>query len=49
MLTTLTFSVATALPRISSDLHSGDESAWVATAYLLTRYDFFPRMSFTTN
>jgi MFS family permease len=30
-------SVATALPRISSDLHAGRESSWVATAYLLTR------------
>lgn len=30
--------VATALPRISSDLHSGRLSSWVATAYLLTRY-----------
>jgi hypothetical protein len=29
--------VATALPRISSDLHSGQLSSWVATSYLLTR------------
>ncbi|KAJ3552656.1 hypothetical protein NM688_g4034 [Phlebia brevispora] len=34
--------VATALPRISSDLHSGNESAWVATAYLLTSLAFTP-------
>ena len=32
------YSIATALPRIASDLHSGQESSWVATAYLLTRY-----------
>lgn len=30
--------VATALPRISDDLHAGTESAWVVSAYLLTKY-----------
>lgn len=34
--------VATALPQISSDLHSGNQSAWVATAYLLTSLAFTP-------
>ncbi|KZT29870.1 MFS general substrate transporter [Neolentinus lepideus HHB14362 ss-1] len=34
--------VATALPRISSDLHSGSESSWVPTAYLLTSLAFTP-------
>lgn len=29
-------SVATCLPKISSDLHGGRQSSWVATAYLLT-------------
>lgn len=29
--------VATALPRISDDLHAGSESAWVASSYLLTK------------
>ncbi|EPQ54241.1 MFS general substrate transporter [Gloeophyllum trabeum ATCC 11539] len=34
--------VATALPRIASDLHSGSESSWVPTAYLLTSLAFTP-------
>ncbi|KZT23709.1 MFS general substrate transporter [Neolentinus lepideus HHB14362 ss-1] len=34
--------VATALPKISSDLHSGRESSWIATAYLLTSLAFTP-------
>ncbi|KDQ59098.1 hypothetical protein JAAARDRAFT_652302 [Jaapia argillacea MUCL 33604] len=34
--------VATALPRISSDLHGGRESSWVATAYLLTSLALTP-------
>ncbi|TFK49175.1 MFS general substrate transporter [Heliocybe sulcata] len=34
--------VATALPKISSELHSGRESSWVATAYLLTSLAFTP-------
>ncbi|KAI0087353.1 MFS general substrate transporter [Irpex rosettiformis] len=34
--------VATALPRISSDLHGGRSSSWVATAYLLTSLAFTP-------
>ncbi|KDQ58485.1 hypothetical protein JAAARDRAFT_34295 [Jaapia argillacea MUCL 33604] len=34
--------VATALPRISSDLHSGQLSSWVATAYLLTSLALTP-------
>ncbi|TFK50126.1 MFS general substrate transporter [Heliocybe sulcata] len=34
--------VATCLPRISSDLQSGSESSWVATAYLLTSLAFTP-------
>ncbi|GJE94802.1 MFS general substrate transporter [Phanerochaete sordida] len=34
--------IATALPRIASDLHSGRESSWVATAYLLTSLSFTP-------
>ncbi|KAI0701349.1 MFS general substrate transporter [Cytidiella melzeri] len=34
--------VATALPRISSDLHGGRSSSWIATAYLLTSLSLTP-------
>ncbi|KIP12091.1 hypothetical protein PHLGIDRAFT_62405 [Phlebiopsis gigantea 11061_1 CR5-6] len=34
--------IATALPRISSDLHGGRDSSWIATAYLLTSLSFTP-------
>ncbi|KAH7097412.1 MFS general substrate transporter [Auriculariales sp. MPI-PUGE-AT-0066] len=34
--------IATALPRIASDLHAGKESSWVATSYLLTSLAFTP-------
>ncbi|KIP08458.1 hypothetical protein PHLGIDRAFT_377944 [Phlebiopsis gigantea 11061_1 CR5-6] len=34
--------ISTALPRIASDFHSGRESSWVATAYLLTSLSCSP-------